>query len=211
MRIDTAKGFSLIETMVTVVIISLMAAGGYAALSSGEASWFTAEASIQVQESLREALDKVTAELRQSKFSQVALTDGGGYNSTDIVKFSIPVICHTGDNLLDASGDVAHWGATTKWGCRDALCMDLNNTCSSIEYKYIQYEVVSGNKLVRKVLDNVSTLVSQDTIANNIFDFQAVMPGATSPITLTLKAQVTSVLKRPVTATVQNNVDLRNK
>lgn len=211
MRIDTTKGFSLIETMVTVVIISLMAAGGYAALSSGEASWFTAEASIQVQESLREALDKMTAELRQSKFSEVALTDGGGFNSTDVVRFSIPVICHTGDNLLNASGDVAHWGATTKWGCRDALCMDANDTCSSVEYKYIQYIVISGNKLVRQVWKDTNNLVRQDTIANNISDFQAVLPGATSPITLTIKAQVTSVLRRPVTATVQNNIDFRNK
>lgn len=211
MRIDTTKGFSLIETMVTVVIISLMAAGGYAALSSGEASWFTAEASIQVQESLREALDKMTAELRQSKFSEVTLINGGGFNSTDVVRFSIPVICHTGDNLLNATGDVAHWGATTKWGCRDALCMDANDTCSSVEYKYIQYIVISGNKLVRQVWKDTNNLVRQDTIANNISDFQAVLPGATSPITLTLKAQVTSVLRRPVTATVQNNIDLRNK
>ena len=211
MNFKDEKGFSFAELMVTVVIIAFMAAGGYAALSSGEASWFTAEAGIQVQESLRKALDQMTAELRQSKFSQVTLLDGQGFNSTDIIKFSIPVVCHTGDNLLDASGDVAHWGATTKWGCRDASCMDADNVCSSVEYKYIQYELVSGNKLMRKVLNNASTLVRQDILANNITNFQADLPSATAPLTLTLQAQVTSVLRRPVTATVQTNIDFRNK
>ncbi len=197
----------MVELMVTVAIISLMIAGGYAALSAGEASWFTAEADIQVQENLRKALDQMTTELRESKFSQVTLTNG----ITDTLKFSIPVICHTGDNLLDANGDVAHWGATTKWGCRDAACMDQNNTCSSVEYKYIQYEVVAGGLLVRKVLSPLNALVMQSTMAYNIVDFQAVMPGASSPLTLTLIAQVTSALRRPVTTTVVTNVDFRNK
>ncbi len=210
MNLHCKKGFSLMELMVTVAIISLMAAGGFAALSAGEASWFTAEASIQVHENLRKALDHVTAELRESHLSQVAIAQGTGFNSTDVVKFSIPVICHTGDNLLNASGDVAHWGATLRWGCRDAVCMDSNDTCSSVEYKFIQYEVVTGNQLVRKVLDNVSTVIRQDIIANSITDFQARIVSG-SLIELTLQAQVTSVLNRPVQATVQNNITFRNR
>ncbi len=211
MKLKSLKGFSYVELMVTVTIIALMAAGGYAALSSGESSWFTAEAGIQVQESLRQALDQMTVELRQSKYSEVLVTDGLGLNSTDIIRFSVPVICHTGDSLLDVNGDVAHWGATTKWGCRDALCMDANNTCSSVEYKYIQYIVVSGNKLVRQVWRDTNTMVRQDTIANNISDFQIITAGPTLPVSLTLTAQVNSVLNRQITAVVQNNVDFRNK
>lgn len=204
------KGFSYVELMVTIAIISLMAAGGFAALSAGEASWFTAEASIQVQENLRKALDYVTAELRESHLSQVAIAQGTGFNATDIVTFSIPVICHAGDNLLNANGDVAHWGATLRWGCRDAACMDLNNTCSSVEYKFIQYEVVTGNQLVRKVLNNANTVMRQDIVANNITEFQAnIVAGAL--IELTLQSQVTSVLNRPVQATVQNNITFRNR
>ena len=210
MNLNGKAGFSYVELMVTIAIISLMAAGGYAALSAGESSWFTAEASIQVQENLRKSLDQMTMELRESKFSQVTVLDGAGVNSTDIVRFSIPVICHTGDNLLDVSGDVAHWGATLRWGCRDALCMDLNDTCASVEYKYIQYEIVAGNLLVRKVLKDINTVMHQDTIARDIADFQVrLLLGST--IELILKSQVASVLNRPVQATVTNNVVFRNQ
>lgn len=211
MKIHNQKAFTLIELLVTLTIISLMVAGGYAALSSGEASWFTAEAGIQVQENLRKALDQMTEELRQSKFSQVAVVQSGGTNSTDTIQFSIPVICHVGDNLLDNNGDVAHWGATLRWGCRDAACMDSNDTCSSVEYKFIKYEVISGNTLVRQVLNPAATSVRQDVIAHNISDFQIVAPDASSPMTLTLSSQVQSVLNRALTATVQNSVDFRNK
>lgn len=210
MKLNCKKGFSYVELMVTVAIISLMAAGGFAALSAGEASWFTAEASIQVQENLRKALDYVTAELRESHLAQVDIAQGTGFNATDIVTFSIPVICHAGDNLLNANGDVAHWGATLRWGCRDAACMDLNDTCSSVEYKFIRYEVVTGNQLVRKVLDNANTVMRQDIVAHNITDFQARIV-AGSLIELILQSQVTSVLNRPVQATVQNNIAFRNK
>lgn len=210
MKLKSLKGFSYVELMVTVTIVALMTAGGYAALSSGESSWFTAEAGIQVQESLRLALDQMTVELRQSKESQVTVSDGVGFNNTDVVQFSVPIICHTGDNLLDANGNVAHWGATTKWGCRDAACMDADDSCVSVEYKYIQYRVLAGNKLVRRVMGSVNNLVRQDTIANNIVDFQA-SAGSGGPISLTIKAEVKSALNRPIASVVQTNVDFRNK
>jgi prepilin-type N-terminal cleavage/methylation domain-containing protein len=205
------KGFSFVEILVTVTIVSLMFAGGYAALSSGESSWFTAEAGIQVQEGLRKSLDQMTAELRQSKYSQVTLGNNTGVNSTDTITFSLPVICHTGDNLLDVSGDVAHWGATLQWGCRDAACMDSNNTCASIEYKYIRYSLTAGNLLIREVLDPTNVVKRTDTIARNITDFQASIANATAPISLTLTGRVSSVLNRALTVTVQSNVDFRNK
>lgn len=204
------SGFSFIEILVTVTIISLMMAGGYAALTSGESSWFTSEASIQVQESLRQALDQMTTELRQSKYSKVTLANNTGVGSTDMISFSVPVICHTGDNLLDAAGDIAHWGATLRWGCRDASCMDADDNCTTVDYKTIKYLMVSGNLLVRQVLNNADVSVRQDTIARNIKDFQMTLPSATSPLTITLSGEVKSSMNRTVTVSVQNVVDFRN-
>lgn len=210
MKVFGNKGFSFVELMVTVAIISLMGAGAFAALASGRASWFTAEAGIQVQESLRKALDQVSTELRESRFSQTTVTTGGGFGGTDIVKFSVPVICHAGDSLIDSSANVAHWGATTKFNCRDSACMDADNNCSTVEYKYIQYELIAGNLFVRKILDNSNIVVKQDTVAINVADFKVNMPGASSPVTVTIKSQVSSVLKRPISATVSTNILFRN-
>lgn len=212
MKIKNQKGFTLIEILVVVTIVALMAAGASFALLSGRSSWFTSEASIQLQESLRKALDQVTAELRQTRLSKVTITAGAGANASDNIKFSIPVICHTGDNLLDLAGDVAHWGATLKWGCRDATCMDADDNCGSVEYAFIQYELVSGNQLVRKVLDNSDTLVRQDVIAYNITKIQASLIGTPNQgVHLDLTAKSTSAVNRELTMTLGTDVYFRNK
>lgn len=204
------RAFSLVEVMVVVLILSMMVSGGYFALSSGESSWFTTEAGIQVQENLRKAVDTMTAELRQSQFSLVTITDGGGLGSTDSVRFQIPVICKTGDPLLNAAGDVAHWGATLRWGCRDAACMDADNDCATEDYQYIEYEIGTGNVLTRKVLDGSSAVVREDAVANHISDLQLTLSNATSVLTLTVTAQVDSVLNRTLSATVDEKISLRN-
>ena len=208
--ITNQKGVSFVEVLMVVLITALMVAGGGLALTTGRSSWFTAEAGIQVQESLRQALDHMTAELRQTKFSKATITVGAGVNTSDNIKFSIPVICHTGDNLLDVNADVAHWGATLTWGCRTAACMDADNVCNTIDYANIQYELIAGNKLVRKVLNNVGGTVRQDTIASNISRIKANFNG-TQIIHIDLTALSTSVMKRALTMTVASDVIFRNQ
>ncbi len=210
MMITNQKGISFIEVLMVVLITAVMVGAGALALTTGRSSWFTAEAGIQVQEGLRQSLDQMTAELRQTRNANTTITVNGGVNSSDNIKFSIPVICHTGDNLIDTSANVAHWGATLTWGCRTAACMDADNNCNTVDYANIQYELVAGNQLVRKVLNNIGGTVRQDTIALNISKIKANLIG-TQGIHIDLTALSTSVMKRAMTMTVGSDVIFRNQ
>lgn len=212
MKVRNLKGMSLVEILVVVLITAIMVGGGAFALMAGNSSWFTSEAAIQLQENLRKVFDQLTAELRQTRLSKITITVGAGANTSDNIKFSIPVICHVGDRILDANGDVAHWGATTRWGCRDAACMDADDNCATVEYANIQYELIAGDQLVRKVLDNADSLVRQDVIANNISKIQASLIGAPNQgVHIDLTAKTLSVVKRDLTMTVGGDVYFRNK
>lgn len=207
MNINSKNGFSLVEILVVVSIISVMLGGIFVVFSAGESSWFTAEAGIALQESLRRTLDHVTMELRQSKTSQIQVFDGTGLNSSDIIRFSIPVICHNGDTLLDGSGDVAQWGATLRWGCRDAACMDADDSCTTADYEYIEYRLDAGDRLVRRVLDGNLDEVREDIFANNMTDFQ-ITNGPVLSIQAT--ARVPTAMNRVLTAQTTTSLFVRN-
>lgn len=207
MNINSKNGFSLVELLVVVSIISVMLGGIFVVFSAGESSWFTAEAGIALQESLRRTLDHVTMELRQSKTSQIQVFDGTGLNSSDIIRFSIPVICHNGDTLLDSGGDVAQWGATLRWGCRDAACMDADDSCTTADYEYIEYRLDAGDRLVRRVLDGNLDEVREDIFANNMTDFQ-VTNGPVLSIQAT--ARVPTAMNRVLTAQTTTSLFVRN-
>lgn len=206
MNINSKNGFSLVEILVVVSIISVMLGGIFVVFSAGESSWFTAEAGIALQESLRRTLDHVTMELRQIKADPII--DGAGLNGTDIFRFSIPIICHNGDTLLDSNGDVAQWGATLRWGCRDAACMDADDSCTTADYEYIEYRLDAGDRLVRRVLDGNLDIVREDILANNITDFQGTWNNSVLSIQAT--ARVPTAMNRVLTAQTTTRLFVRN-
>jgi len=209
------KGFTLVELMVVVALFIFMLAAMYGVLLSGQASWFTTDANIEVQENVRKTLSRISSELRQSGFDsggidQVAITDGGGPNGTDIVKFSVPVLCEAGSNFLDANGDVAHWGAPLTWGCTNSGCMDADDDCDTVDYASVEYRLDANNQLLRRVLNGVGGQVRVDIFAQNISDFQLTRSVDNNVITIQIAVQKKSALNRTMTATVSMNVYLRN-
>ena len=129
--ITTSKGFSLAELMVVMFVLLVVVGGSFTVLSSGQSAWFTADATMQLEHELRQGLTKAGRELSESgedlnDILQVAITDGGGPGNSDLVKFSIPVVCQTGGSVIDVEGEVAYWrGAFDFWlhrvqlyGCR---------------------------------------------------------------------------------------------
>ncbi len=208
-------GFSLVETMMTTSIFLIVAVGTYSALSSGRSTMFETDTSMTLQQNLRYTLEKVTRELQESGFDkngvwQVALSDAAGVNNSDILRFSIPIICHSGDSVIDSNSDVAYWGAPLTWGCTSSSCMDADDNCNTVDYKTLEYSINSSNQLLRKVLDNNSVAVRQDVVAQNITDFQLTNSADQNVVTLQISAQKKSPTSKTLTAAAGMDVYLRN-
>lgn len=114
------QGFTIVELMVTTLIFSVVLIGMYAALLAGQSAWSTTDTQIRLQEALRQTLQRVAKELRESGSDangvmQVAIADNAGTNSTDILTFSVPM-CVCSNIPINNNGDVANWGAPLSWG-----------------------------------------------------------------------------------------------
>ena len=206
------QGFTLVELLVVTAIFSFMLAGGYLILASGQNAWQLTDAQIELQNSLRRTLERVSSELRETGPAGGGLTiaNGGGINGSDIIKFSMPVVCQAGGSVINVNGDVAYWRAPLTWGCRQSTCMDKDNDCATVDYKYVEYRLNASNQLVRRVLDSGSSLVREDIFAQNITDLQASLQGA-AVVTITATASTKTGLNRQVTAANTMNVYLRNR
>ncbi|MFH1360305.1 MAG: prepilin-type N-terminal cleavage/methylation domain-containing protein [Candidatus Omnitrophota bacterium] len=214
--IHNKSGLSLMEIMVVTAIFSIVVLGIYVALSVGQSSWFNTDANIEIQQNLRKALQRMTRELQESGFDkdsvlQVTIDNGTGVNGSDILRFSLPIICQSTESLVNDDGDIAHWGATLTWGCTESSCMDADDDCDTVDYKYISYLLDDSNRLIRRVLDADQVTVREDKIANDISDFQISSSVDSRIYTISLTAQRKSALNRQLTSSATTEVSVRNR
>ncbi len=212
------KGMSLVEILVVLFITSILMTGVFYTLSTGKDAWLITDSQMQLQQSARQLLEKVSKELRESGFDkngtiQVSIVNGGGAGNSDILRFSMPVMCEAGEAVIDANGDVAHWGAPLTWGCSTSSCMDADDDCATVDYKTIQYEKNVSNKFMRSVLNGLGNTVngSQTELAQNISDFHAVLSVDQNLVTLTITVSKNTDSNRVITATMSMDVYLRNR
>jgi len=209
-----ATGFTLVEVMVVVVILAAMLMAVYAILMIGQVSWFDTDASIELQQNLRLIFSRLTREVQQSGRDaggalQLTVFDDAGINGTDILRFSIPVICESGGSIIDNNGAVAHWGAPLRWGCTDSACMDADDDCATVDYKYIEYRMNGSSQLVRRVLDESAQPVREQILGHNVIDFQVGLNG--DVVTIGMSVQKRSAVGRVLAVTEQAIVSLRNR
>jgi hypothetical protein len=227
-KIRESSGLTLIEILVATLILALMTGGIYMVFSAGQAAWFNTDIQIQLQQDLRQILQRVSAELRQSHEDPVAandhafISDGAGVGGSDILKFSVPIICKAGTSLIDpTTGEIGYWGAPLQWGCTSLTCMDQDQDCAFLEYKYIRYSIDANKNFNRDILDQNNVLKRTDLIAKDITDFQVtsqlvgqvVKAGKTINIymyTLSVTTQKKTVTNRTITVPASLNVYLRN-
>lgn len=209
-RIYNSRGYSVVELMIVTLLISLVLGGLYLTLSTGQDTWRTTNTYISLRESLRLTVDRISKELRESgsdssSTMMVTITNAGGVNGSDIIRFSIPVLCQGSTSVVDASGDVANWGATLIWGT------DATFDCATLDYDRIEYRIDSDNQLLRRVLDSGSTILRTDVFAQNVTDFQAALSADNNLVTLTITTTLSTDLNRQLTATRSIDVYLRNR
>lgn len=171
--IQNRNGYSFVEVMLVVAILSFLVATTYGAFLSGQNIWNRTANTIELDEELNKAVQRIAGELKWTGHDskgqfQLSYITQSGVNGSDIFKFSIPVICQANGNPVDGNGDTAHWGAPLTWGCSDSSCMDADGNCNTVEYKSLQYRINEKNQLVRRVLDFSESVIKEDVVAENI-------------------------------------------
>ncbi len=214
-RINKNYGFTLVEVLVVVALLSFVVASIYNTFITGQSVWFKTINRGELQDNIRQAFDRILPELEQSGHDrqgifQVSIENNAGPNQSDKLRFSIPVVCDKTSNPVAADGSTAHWGAPLTWGCTQASCMDANNSCDSVEYKYIDYELNRNNTLIRKVLDYSSNLVREDQITENISNIQIETSFDQRMVTINITAQKKTGPKSIIHESAQAKVYLRN-
>ena len=214
-KYSNKQGFTLVEAMVVVAMLSFLLAATYGTFLSGQSIWTKTNNTIELDENLTKAIGRITPELRQSghdakgKF-QVWIDSKSGVGESDVLRFSIPVICENSGNPVDANGDTAHWGAPLTWGCSKASCMDENNNCDTVEYKYIQYLLNEKHYLLRRVLDFSENTAREDIIAENIVDMNIEPNFNQRVVKIHLTAQKEIGRKQKIKQEMEINIRLRN-
>lgn len=209
-------GLTIMELMVVAGLFAFVLSAVLGLLGNAQTSFFTADAAIDVRNNLRNASERIAMELRNTGYQggvgQFTLSDNSGTGGSDIIRFSIPVLCSSTSTLLDANGNPAYWRAPLTWGCNSYTCMDADGSCATVEYKHIQYLINASNQLERRVLNNALAVVNGSTtvVANNISNFQITLSADTRIITFVLTGQKTAPTGRVVTATYGNDVLLNN-
>jgi len=198
-KIKNKKGFTIVELMVSIFLFLSLGAGSYMAFHAGYSSWKLTEAQIQIEDPLRLAVNKISRELQESAPTQILITQEA---QTTSLRFSIPIICQSGANLLDATGAVANWGAALTWGCSatcdpnigcvgnccSLTCMDLDDSCATNEFDKNRYRRDPiNNQLIREVINEGTGIVSRtDIIAENVTFFSVFANADTTVLDATI-------------------------
>ena len=154
------RGFTLVEILVSLLILSVVLAGIFAVLNVGQMNWNSSMSSLDLQQQVRQAMDGMSKEIRQSSFSNITINpDQGAINFTvpiDITTNPITYSSTINYYLNDNSQIVReHPSGTTKILANDisnlsfccvgivaANCLDYDNSTAVQIY-------VEGNKTVR--------------------------------------------------------------
>ena len=210
----TESGFSLVELLIVTAIFAFVFISFFSLLSVAQSNFFNVDTGIDIRNNLRMASEKMALELRNSGYqggvAQFSLLAGQGTGGSDIVLFSVPILCSSTSTLLNTNGVPANWGAPLTWGCNSYTCMNNINSCAALAYKYVQYSINGSSQLQRQVLDGGLNVVAGSTtiIGNNIANLTTSVNA--NIITLTLTGQQFSVVGRTLTATYTNQVLLNN-
>jgi hypothetical protein len=193
-----------------MAIFTFIIAGLYTSLRAGRESWTTTDSQSRITNNLRMVMERMSKEVRESSPNngRFVVSQGTGPNNSDIVTFSIPVICQTGGTVINSTSDVSNWGAPLTWGCASSACMDADNNCTTVDYSQVRY-LISNSQLVRRVLNSGGGTVNEVTFAQGISDLQAAVNG--NIVTLTVTGSDISGLQRSLSVTRSLEIYLRNR
>ncbi|MBI4971564.1 MAG: prepilin-type N-terminal cleavage/methylation domain-containing protein [Candidatus Omnitrophica bacterium] len=201
------KGFTLIEVMITAVLLSVLLMSFYTVLEMAYVLFRSDNIYQDLNNSAMQSLRYVSREIAQTSPvtnpSHLSITTDGNNNS--VVRFQIPVDWdNDADVIQSGTDDVVEWGAY------DQVGQLTNGRLGS----WIRYSV-SNNQLIRDVLDAGLAPIQglSRVVANNVAIFTATQSSNILTMTLTLrKSDVIGQFgrSRQIQSVFTNQILLRN-
>ena len=185
-----SRGFTLVELLVVIVLFSVLGGALLTTLLTGQTSYFSAEASLQVQQEARRAFDAMVRELHEA---------GPVSGAAQLISTTNDV--PTGSGLHQLNFQIAR-GYNVPVDCPNAICWGSEVQVND----WVHYAVVVNNglpannnrQLVRCVNASTTTAIASGVgcrvLANNVqsADFSYPADGDTGVVKVTLQTQVNS-------------------
>lgn len=161
------RGFTLVEIMVTSVVLAILIVSLFLVLSIGQRSWLSADVSIQLRQEIARGIINMGQELKESSPAKINLTLNSSSNS---ITFKIPNDNNGDGSVVDASGNI-EWSQNITYSLNASsqviravsggATTILANNITSLQFTRIQNEVIRINITASKT-SNIGKLV-QDT------------------------------------------------
>jgi len=131
------RGFTLIEIMVTSVVLAILIVGLFLVLSLGQRSWLTADTGIQLRQDISRALMVMSQELKQTSASKINIALNGSASS---IRFKLPQDTNGDGSIVDSTGNI-EWSG------------------------YITYSLNASNQVVRSVDGGTTSIIANNISA----------------------------------------------
>lgn len=175
------KGLTLVELISVILILSIICAAIFSVLVICRRAWQIATTQLELQQNVRQAMERMARELNQSRASRINNVPADGVTYPNI-SFQIP-------EDIDSDGDILAADGSIEWGGQ------------------IQYSLGgSGNRQLLRTIDSDSTIW-----ANNIISLQFRRYQITPNILeITLEAEKTNITGHIQQTQLNLQVSLRN-
>ncbi len=212
-EIRNPTGVTLIEVVVATAIMGLVVTVIYAVLQSGITGWRTSELRFDVQQNLRQALDRMSRELRETGQAGAVLIEPNTLTSS--LANDVVLAFKTARKV----GDEKRVVFRNDLDCAVQIPLDYRPCWQAYIVYYLTEETGNNGPYVlrRQVISlsspdttfsSVSTLLTPDTarpIARRIGNFVAVTSGSTIDVTLTAEAAVPNLPAQLLTQTLRTS------
>lgn len=153
------RGFTLIEIMVTSVVLAILVVALFLVLSIGQRSWLNADASIQLRQELARAIVVMSQELNETSPAKINLTLN---NPASSITFKIPQDLNGDGSIVTATGDI-EWSQNITYSLNAANRIQrqasagaatiIANNISGLQFIRTQNDIVQINLTAGKVSD----------------------------------------------------------
>ena len=161
------RGFTLVEILVTSVVLAVLIVSLFLVLSIGQRSWLSADVTIQLRQEIARGIINMGQELKETSPAKINLTLN---NSSNSITFKIPQDINGDGSVVDASGNI-EWSSNITYALNSANQVTravsagsttiLANNVTSLQFSRIQNEVLRINITAAKT-SNAGQLL-QDT------------------------------------------------